>query len=111
VPASKTESHFGSVNTSAIYEMKDSSSLSELIEIAGDLNTVADSSKITVDRFVDHQARKTLEFPYDEQSRTMPLMDGDIVRVFPSFLVSRTRSPCAVMLPIQDGILGKQGCG
>src|SRR6202162_4347100 len=72
----------GSVNTPAIYEMKDNSALNELIEIAGDLSTVADTNKITIDRLVDHQARKTLEFPYDEQSRALPLKDGDIVRVF-----------------------------
>src|SRR5260370_18541201 len=62
--------------------MKENSPLSDLIEIAGQLSTVADNSKITIDRFVDHQSRKTLEFPYDEQSRTLPLEDGDIVRVF-----------------------------
>ncbi len=72
----------GSVNTPAIYEVKDNSTLNELIEIAGDLSTVADTSKITIDRLADHQARKTLEFPYDEQSRALPLKDGDIVRVF-----------------------------
>jgi protein involved in polysaccharide export with SLBB domain len=72
----------GSVNTPAIYEAKDNSVLNDLIEIAGDLSTVADTSKITIDRLVDHQARKTLEFPYDEQSRALPLKDGDIVRVF-----------------------------
>jgi polysaccharide export outer membrane protein len=72
----------GSVNTPAIYEMKDSSTLNDLIEVAGDLSTVADTSKVIVDRFVDHQARKTLEFPYDEQSRALSLKDGDIVRVF-----------------------------
>ena len=72
----------GSVNQPAIYEMKDNSTLNDLIEIAGDLSTVADTNKITIDRFVDHQARKTLEFPYDAQSRALPLQDGDIVRVF-----------------------------
>jgi protein involved in polysaccharide export with SLBB domain len=72
----------GSVNSPAIYEMKDNSTLNDLIEIAGDLSTVADTNKITVDRFVEHQARKTLEFPYDAQSRALPLQDGDIVRVF-----------------------------
>jgi protein involved in polysaccharide export with SLBB domain len=72
----------GSVNSPAIYEMKDDSTLKDLIEIAGDLSTVADASKITIDRVADHQARKTLEFPYDEQSRALPLKDGDIVRVF-----------------------------
>jgi protein involved in polysaccharide export with SLBB domain len=72
----------GSVNSPAIYEMKDDSTLNDLIEIAGNLSTVADTSKITIDRFVDHRARKTLEFPYDEQSRALPVKDGDIVRVF-----------------------------
>ncbi len=71
----------GSVNTPAIYEMKPDSTLSDLIEIAGNLSTLADTSKITIDRLVDHQARTTLEFPYDEQSRVLPLKDGDIVRV------------------------------
>lgn len=71
----------GSVNTPAIYEVKDNSSLQDLIEISGGLSTVADSGKITIDRVVDHQARKTLEFPYDDQSRVLPLKDGDIVRV------------------------------
>lgn len=72
----------GSVNTPAIYEMKDNSTLNDLIEVAGDLSTVADTSRITIDRFVDHQVRKTLEFPYDEQSRSSSVKDGDIVRVF-----------------------------
>ena len=72
----------GSVNSPAIYEMKDHSTLGDLIEIAGDLSPVADTNKITIDRFVEHTARKTLEFPYDAQSRGEPLKDGDIVRVF-----------------------------
>jgi len=72
----------GSVNTPAIYEMKENSTLNDLIEVAGDLSTVADTSRITIDRFVDHQVRKTLEFPYDEQSRSSSVKDGDIVRVF-----------------------------
>ncbi len=72
----------GSVNVQAIYEIKENSSLQDLIDIAGGMSTVADTSKITIDRFVNHQGRKTLEFPYDEQSRVAPLQDGDIVRVF-----------------------------
>jgi protein involved in polysaccharide export with SLBB domain len=72
----------GSVNSPAIYEVKSDSTLNDLIEIAGDMSTVADTSKITIDRFVDHEARKTLEFPYDTESRALPLQDGDIVRVF-----------------------------
>jgi len=72
----------GSVNMPAIYEVKDNSTLNDLIDIAGNLSTVADTNKITIDRLVEHHARKTLEFPYDDQSRTEVLKDGDIVRVF-----------------------------
>jgi protein involved in polysaccharide export with SLBB domain len=71
----------GSINTPAIYEMKSGSTLGELIETAGDLSTVADSSRITIDRFAD-RSRKTLEFPLDDQSRVLVLQDGDIVRVW-----------------------------
>lgn len=72
----------GSINTPAIYELKNSATLGDLVEIAGNMSTVADTSKITIDRLVDHQARKTLEFPYDDQSRSLALQDGDIVRIF-----------------------------
>ncbi len=71
----------GSVNTPAIYEVKQGSSLADLIEIAGGLSTVADSNKITVERIGDRDMRTVLEFPLDAQSRALPLNGGDIVRV------------------------------
>jgi polysaccharide biosynthesis/export protein len=71
----------GSVNTPAIYEVKQGSSLSDLIEIAGGLSTVADLNKITIERMGGHESRSVLEFPLDAQSRALPLSDGDIVRV------------------------------
>ena len=101
----------GSVNTPAIYEMRDHSTLNELIEIAGGLSTVADTSRITIDRFVGHQSRQTLEFPYDDQSRATTLSDGDIVRSYPSSRVSKTRLLCAATSPIPDAIPGSRGCG
>ncbi len=78
----------GSVNTPAIYELKGNSTLSDLIEIAGGLSSLADTGRITIERLLDHQSRKTLEFPYDDASRSAAVQDGDIVRVFsivPSF--------------------------
>jgi protein involved in polysaccharide export with SLBB domain len=78
----------GSVNNSGIYELKGASTLNDLVEIAGGFSSLADTGMITIERVADHQARKTLEFPYDEASRALPLQDGDIVRVFsivPSF--------------------------
>ncbi len=71
----------GSVNTPAIYEVKHGSTLSDLIEIAGGLSTVADSNKVTVERIGDREMRTVLEFPIDAQSRALPLNGGDIVRV------------------------------
>jgi protein involved in polysaccharide export with SLBB domain len=78
----------GSVNTPAIYELKGTSTLNDLIEIAGGLSSLADTGKITIERVTEHQARETLEFQYDDTSRGQPLQDGDIVRVLsivPSF--------------------------
>jgi protein involved in polysaccharide export with SLBB domain len=78
----------GSVNTPAIYELKGNSTLSDLIEIAGGLSSLADTGRVTIERLVNHQTRKTLEFPYDDTSRSTPLQDGDVVRVLsivPSF--------------------------
>jgi protein involved in polysaccharide export with SLBB domain len=78
----------GSVNTPAIYELKSTSTLSDLIEIAGGMSSLANTERITIERLVDHQSRKTLAFPYDDSSRSLSLQDGDVVRVFsivPSF--------------------------
>lgn len=78
----------GSVNTPAIYELKGASTLNDLIEIAGGFSSLADIGKITIERVADHQSRTTLEFSFDDTSRSLPLHDGDIVRVLsivPSF--------------------------
>ena len=70
----------GSVNAPAIYEAKPGSTLGELIEVAGGLSNMADATKITIERIGGEQ-HSVLEFPLDDQSRTQPLADGDIVRV------------------------------
>ncbi len=71
----------GSVNTPSIYEIKRGSTVSEAIDIAGGLSTVADSNKVTIERIGDRQFRSVLEFPLDSQSRSLQLNDGDILRV------------------------------
>lgn len=78
----------GSVKNPAIYELKDKTTLSDLIQYSGGMSSLADTGRITIERVIDHQSRKTLEFPFDEASRVLPLQDGDIVRVLsivPSF--------------------------
>lgn len=78
----------GSVNNPAIYELKGNTTLDDLIQFAGGMSSLADTGKITVERVVDHQTRKALEFPFDDKSRALTLQDGDVVRVLsivPSF--------------------------
>jgi len=72
----------GSVNAPAIYELKDGqTSLSDAIELAGGLNTVADGSKATVERIDQRQIRSVAEFPLDQSGRQQLVKDGDIIRI------------------------------
>jgi len=72
----------GSVNTPAIYELKDTpTSLADAIELAGGLNTVADGSKATVERIDQHRVRSVAEFPLAQGASQQMIKDGDIIRV------------------------------
>jgi protein involved in polysaccharide export with SLBB domain/uncharacterized protein involved in exopolysaccharide biosynthesis len=71
----------GSVNSPAIYELRDGIALGKLIETAGGLNVMADGSSVTVERIVDHQARTALQFPLDAAGLAFAVKGGDIVRI------------------------------
>lgn len=72
----------GSVNVSAIYELKDRVSLEDLINLAGGLTTTAAGQKVTVERIVDRKVRKVDEFSLDKTGLARPLQDGDLISVF-----------------------------
>ena len=72
----------GSVNVPAIYELKQKSSLSELLSWAGGLSTTAEGQKITLERIVDHKVRKVEEFPLDASGLSHAVRDGDLVTVY-----------------------------
>ncbi|MGD0547470.1 MAG: SLBB domain-containing protein, partial [Terracidiphilus sp.] len=71
----------GSVNTPAIYELKDGATLGSLIETAGGLNTVADGSSAVVERISENRSRMVLQFPLDAQGLGFVLRGGDIVHI------------------------------
>jgi polysaccharide biosynthesis/export protein len=72
----------GSVNTPAIYELKDpQASLADAIELAGGLNTVADGSKATVERIDQHQIRSIAEFALGQSGQQQMVKDGDVIRI------------------------------
>lgn len=72
----------GSVNVPAIYELKDSTTLDDLLELAGGLSTTAAGQKVTVERIDNRTVRKVAEFPLDSSGLGRHLKDGDLVRVF-----------------------------
>jgi polysaccharide export outer membrane protein len=71
----------GSVNTPAIYELRDDVTLGKLIETAGGLSVVADGSSATVERIGDNQDRTVLQFPLDAAGLAFAVKGGDIIHI------------------------------
>lgn len=72
----------GSVNVPAVYELKQTTVLFDLLRWAGGLATTAAGQKATVERIEDHRARKVEEFPLDMGGLSRALRDGDLVTVY-----------------------------
>jgi protein involved in polysaccharide export with SLBB domain len=72
----------GSVNVPAVYELRQSTVLFDLIRWAGGLATTAAGQKATVERIEDHKARKVEEFPLDMGGLSRAIRDGDLVTVY-----------------------------
>jgi protein involved in polysaccharide export with SLBB domain len=72
----------GSVNGPAIYELREETSLSSAVEMAGGLTTTADGQKAIVERIENHGTRRVEEFPLDGQGLERTVKDGDVIRIF-----------------------------
>lgn len=72
----------GSVNESAIYELKGKTTLDDLIRLAGGLTTTADGRRVTVERIEERRQRKVEEFTLDSAGLARELKDGDMARVY-----------------------------
>src|SRR5256714_6058881 len=71
----------GSVNVPAVYELKQSTVLFDLIRWAGGLATTAAGQKATVEPIEEHKARKVEEFPLDMGGLSRAVRGGDLVNV------------------------------
>jgi protein involved in polysaccharide export with SLBB domain len=71
----------GSVNVPAIYELTsaNSSTVGEMIELAGGLTNVASSEKIRLERVNEGRGRSILELGIDAKGKATVLQDGDIL--------------------------------
>jgi protein involved in polysaccharide export with SLBB domain len=77
----------GPVKNPAIYEMKGTTRLLDLIEMAGGLAAIAFEERVQVQRIKDHQQlvffEESLAEIKKDPTRNLTLFDGDIVRIFP----------------------------
>lgn len=73
----------GSVNTSAIYELKGDTSLSRLLEWSGGLSTTAQTRTATIERIDSRRTRVVNQFSLDASTFNQPIRDGDLVTVLP----------------------------
>ncbi len=72
----------GSVNSPAIYELKDDkTTLADLLNLAGGLTSVAEGDKVRVERIAERDMRKVEEFPLSQTGLDRVLKDGDLVQV------------------------------
>jgi polysaccharide biosynthesis/export protein len=70
----------GSVNTPAVFELKDHSALGDVIGYAGGLTNTAAGEHAIVERIDDHLVRRADEFPLNQDGLARELHDGDVVR-------------------------------
>ena len=73
---------YGSVNEPAVYELKGSTTLDELLQLSGGLSTTAEGRRVTLERIEGRKTRTMDEFTLDTAGRARDLKDGDLVRVF-----------------------------
>ncbi len=73
----------GSVKVPAVFELKESTSLRALVDLAGGLTATARGQKAMVERIDDRRVRRVEEFTLDEAGLDKPVKDGDLVSILP----------------------------
>jgi len=80
-PAGAQVAVMGSIRKPAIYELKDTETIGDLLDAAGKTTALASNSRISLERVADHQQRTAMEVAFDGQGLATHLADGDIIRV------------------------------
>ena len=71
----------GSLRNPAIYELKNEKTISELIQMAGGLSSVADRKRATLERIKDGVSREVLELSLGKEGMSSAGTDGDVLQV------------------------------
>jgi protein involved in polysaccharide export with SLBB domain len=80
-PVGKQVAMLGSVNRPAIVEIKASDTVADVLQAAGGFNSVADRTRMAIERLGDRNARGVRELAWPADQGTA-LEGGDVVRVF-----------------------------
>ena len=72
----------GSVSNSAIYELRNETTLQQLLDLAGGLTNVASTTQARLERIYEHSLRSLIDINLANAS-TLPLQNGDIVSISP----------------------------
>jgi protein involved in polysaccharide export with SLBB domain len=73
----------GNVNNPAVFELKGEKTISQLIGLAGGLNTIAFQGRVQVERIVENRRQTVFESDWEQVKESeIPLEPGDIVKVF-----------------------------
>ena len=79
-PAGKQVAVVGSVNNPAIYELRNETTIEQVLQLAGGRTNIAVNSKARVERIYDHAVRSVVEVNLS-QPNTFQVQDGDIVTI------------------------------
>jgi protein involved in polysaccharide export with SLBB domain len=71
----------GSVNKAAVFEVKPTETLKDLLTMTGGFSPVADKTRVALERIDDRQTRRMVQLELPESLGTA-LTNGDVVRVF-----------------------------
>lgn len=97
----------GSVNRPAVIELKAGDGLSQALELAGGLSTVADTTRLTLERLEERQGERVRELPLPA-SLTMPMKAGDVLHAYDA--VSITPSSLSQNRRVRvEGEVGRPG--
>ena len=73
----------GSVKSPGIFEVLPSTSLGDLVALAGGLSTTAGGGRVIVERIEERRARQVAEFSLDGAEAGRLIRDGDVVQINP----------------------------
>ncbi len=97
----------GSVNQQAIFEVKAGETVSQVLSFAGGYNSLADDTRVVVDRLSDLDNTGSTELSVS-QTKTSLAEQGEIIRVLSLGDISRPRERHAVLVAI-DGEVNHPG--